>query len=118
MVMIMKFQFQQMKSVLQKDFDDVCQYYPTNLDAFRAKIPHGGDALDRKLAIIETAAEECPVRLFGHYPFAFELDVGEPRHVCYIGVGNLCTAYSGVDRSPVNALREMIGARNLGSFGE
>ena len=107
-----------MKPILQKDIDDVCDAYPTNLDAFRAKIPHGGDALVRKLAIIEGAAEECPVRLFGHYPFAFELDVGEPRHVCYIGVGNLCTAYSGVDRSPVYALRETMNARNLGSFGE
>lgn len=114
----MNFDFREMKSVIQRDFDDVLDSYPTNLDNIREKIPFGGDPYVRKLAIIETAAEECPVRLFDHYPFAFELDVGEARHVCYVGLGNLCFSRSGLDMTAINDFRGIVGKYNLGAFND
>ncbi len=114
----MNFDFQAMKSVLQHDFDVVLENYPTDLSAIRDKIPYGGDVYERKLTIIETAAEECPVRLFGHYPFAFEIDVGEPRHVCYVGIGNLCPDRSGVDKSALWTFNERIRSANLATCGD
>ena len=114
----MNFDFQAMKPLIQKDMDDILESYPTDLNHIREKIPFGGDPYVRKLAIIETAAEECPVRLFGHYPFAFELDVGEARHVCYIGLGNLCYQRSGADFSSLHAFRSIVGEHRLGTCGD
>lgn len=114
----MNFDFQTMKPIIQRDFDAALDFYPTDLNYIRERIPTGGDPYVRKLAIIETAAEECPVRLFGHYPFAFEIDVGEPRHVCYVGLGNLCFSRSGVDLSPLYRFREIVSENGLGSFND
>ncbi len=114
----MNFDFQSMKPIIQKDFDAILDAYPTDLNHIRNRIPTGGDPYVRKLAIIETAAEECPVRLFGHYPFAFEIDVGEPRHVCYVGLGNLCFSRSGVDLSPLYRFRSIVSENVLGSFND
>lgn len=114
----MNFDFRAMKSVIQRDFDDVLDSYPTDMSRIRDKIPFGGDPYTRKLAIIETAAEECPVRLFDHYPFAFELDVGEARHVCYVGLGNLCYSKSGLDMTALNNFRATVAENNLGSFND
>ena len=84
----MNFNFQQMKPVIQREFDDIFENYPTDLSFIREKIPVGGDPYERKRIIVENASEFCPVHIFAHYPFAFEMDMGEPREVCYIGIGN------------------------------
>lgn len=115
---IMNLDFQAMKPILQADFDRVLDAYPTDMQSIRERIPYGGDPYVRKLSIIETAARECPVRLFGHYPFAFELDVGEPRHVCYTGLGSLCLSRSGADFAPLGELRGILGRNSLGSFND
>ncbi len=114
----MNFDFQAMKSTLQHDFDVVLENYPTDLSSIRERIPWGGDVYERKLAIVETAAEECPMRLFGHYPFAFEIDVGEPRNVCYVGIGNLCPDRSGVDKSALWMFNDRIRSANLATCGD
>lgn len=114
----MNFNFQQMKPVIQREFDEILERYPTDLSCITDRIPTGGDAYARKRAIVEAAAEKCPVHLFGHYPFAFEIDVGEVRHVCYVGVGNECYRRSGVDFSPLHELREIVREHNLGSFND
>ncbi|MBQ4044712.1 MAG: hypothetical protein IJD06_12030, partial [Clostridia bacterium] len=114
----MSFDFAAMKPILQKDFDDVLASYPTDLSGLRDRVPTGGDSYERKRFILETAAEECPVRLFGHYPFAFALDVGEPREVGYVGVGNLCQRKSGVDFSPLHSLRKRLTEGNLVHFND
>ncbi len=114
----MKFDFQSMKPILQKDFDDVLASYPTDMSKLRSRIPVGGDAYLRKQAILEAAAELCPVRLFRHYPFAFEADMGEVREVCYVGVGNLCQARSGVDFSPLQSFNALLTQYHLGRFND
>ena len=114
----MHFDFQTMKPIIQQEFDAILDFCPTNLDSVRSLVPNGGDPYVRKLAIVETAAEKCPVRLFGHYPFAFEIDVGEPRHVTYVGIGNLCAAMSGVDFSPLYDFRALLNRNNLGNFND
>lgn len=107
-----------MKPILQKDFDDVLSSYPTDMSKLRGRIPVGGDAYLRKRAILEAAAELCPVRLFRHYPFAFEADMGEVREVCYVGVGNLCQAHSGVDFSPLRNFHALLSRYHLGKFND
>lgn len=114
----MNFNFQEMKPILQKDFDDVLASYPTDMSELRSRIPVGGDAYLRKQAILEAAAELCPVRLFRHYPFAYEVDMGEVREVCYVGVGNLCQTNSGVDFSPLYNFRELLIQYQLGRFND
>ena len=114
----MKYNFQEMKPILQKDFDDVLASYPTDMSELRSRIPVGGDAYLRKQAILEAAAELCPVRLFRHYPFAFEVDMGEVREVCYVGVGNLCQAHSGVDFSPLQSFNQLLSQYHLGRFND
>ena len=102
----MKYDFQTMKPILQKDFDDVLAAYPTDMSQLRSRIPVGGNAYLRKQAILEAAAELCPVRLFRHYPFAFEADMGEVREVCYVGVGNLILGYRAGDLPAVRPRKE------------
>lgn len=114
----MNFNFQEMKPVIQREFDAVLEQYPTDFSGFRSKIPVGGDPYARKRMIVQTAARECPVHVFPHYPFAFEIDVGEPRHVCYVGIGNMCRSNSGVDFSPLHTFRQRIFRCNLGSFND
>ena len=75
----MNFQFQQMKSVIQQDFDNILCHYPTDLSAIDALIAAADTVWERKMVAIETAAQACDVHLFAHYPFAFELDFGERR---------------------------------------
>ena len=77
----MNFDFQQMKPVIQREFDEIFELYPTDMTALRRQIPVGGDAYERKRAIVGLASEMCPVHVFPHYPFAFELDTGEARDV-------------------------------------
>ena len=72
----MNFQFQQMKPVIQRDFDAILCHYPTDLHEIDEVIAAAGSVWERKLAVIETAARVCDVHLFAHYPFAFELDFG------------------------------------------
>ena len=114
----MNFDFQQMKPILQQDFDDVLASYPTDMTELRSRIPVGGDAYLRKQAILEAAAELCPVRLFRHYPFAYEVDMGEVREVCYVGVGNLCHTLSGVDFSPLHSFNKLLTDYHLGRFND
>lgn len=111
----MNFNFQQMKPLIQKEFDDILDLYPTDLNDIREKVPYGGDVYTRKRAIYEAAAEMCPVRLFPHYPFAFEADMGESRQVCYVGLGNLCRQRSGVDFSSLYRFQQRVSACNMGS---
>ncbi len=114
----MNFDFQQMKPVIQKDLDAVLTHYPTDLCFPENNIPTGGDPYGRKRVIVQSAAEHCPVHVFPHYPFAFELDVGEARHVCYVGIGNRCRDKSGVDFSSLHALRQLLGENGLGGFND
>lgn len=114
----MNFDFQKMKPVIQRDFDEILDVGPADMSEIIKEIPFGGDPYERKLAIIEAAAEKCPVQLFAHYPFAFKIDCGEERHVCYIGVGNRCYDHSGVDMKPLGEFRSLIGQLNLGAFND
>ena len=113
----MNFQFQQMKPVIARDFDEILCHYPTDLHKIDEMIAAATDVWERKLAVIETAARECDVHLFAHYPFAFELDFGERRDCCYFGIGNHCAAYNGLDQTELNGLRSEVSRRGLGSIG-
>lgn len=112
----MNFNFRQMKPVIEREFDAVFDPYPTDLGAWIKEIPEGGDSYARKRMIVEGAAEHCPVHLIAHFPFAYEIDMGEPRDVCFFGVGNECFRKSGVDFSPLYAFRSAMSEHNTGSF--
>lgn len=114
----MNFEFQKMKPVIQADFDRVLDAGPADMTEIISGIPVGGDPYIRKLSIIEAAAEKCPVQLFAHYPFAFKIDCGEERHICYIGVGNRCYDHSGIDMKPLQQFRDLLGEKNLGAFND
>jgi len=111
----MNFNFQQMKPVIQREFDEIFDRYPTDMSELLSMIPVGGDAYERKRAIIGNAVKMCAVHIFPHYPFAFEMDMGEVRHVCYFGVGNECKKRSGVDFSPLDAMSKLLFDQNLAS---
>jgi len=113
----MNFDFQQMKPIIQQEMDAILDLYPTDLRCVTDKVPVGGDPHLRKRAILENASEMCPVHIFPHYPFAFEMDMGEAREVCYVGVGNELLRKSGVDFSPLHAFQTLMSQNNLGSFG-
>ena len=113
----MNFDFQSMKSVIAREFDRVMEHYPTDMTMVAERVPVGGDPLERKLAIVRAAVELCPVHLFDHYPYAFEIDGGGDRGYCHYGVGWLHQEKSGVDLSPVYDLAETLRKENLGSFG-
>ena len=113
----MHFDFQSMKPLIQKDFDAVMDLYPTDMTMIRDRVPFGGDVMTRKLAIIRAAVELCPVHVFDHYPYAFEIDGGGDRGYCHYGIGWLCQERSGADLSALHAYREKISRNNLGSFG-
>ena len=66
----MRFDFQQMKPVIQREFDEVMDLYPTDMEHLISQIPEGGDPYIRKEVIFRLAAEHCPVHVFPHYPFA------------------------------------------------
>lgn len=114
----MNFDFRQMKPVIQQEMDDILQHYPTDFDDFRAQVPTGGDTYARKRAIVIPAAQRCPVHIFPHYPFAFAVDFGEPRHICYLGLGNLCRDKCGVDFSPLRAFGGRLVAQGFGNVYE
>ncbi len=110
--------FQKMRPIIQADFDAVMAEYPEDMSEVYAKMPIGGDGLTRKLALMDAAAELCPVYLLPHYPFAMELSVGQPRVACYAGVGEMCRARAGVDFKPLHQFRQEIWQSNLGSFND
>lgn len=114
----MNFDFRKMKPVIQADFDRVLDERPYDVTKLVQAVPVGGDPYIRKLAIIEAAARECPVQLFDHYPFAFKIDLGEERHICYVGVGNRCAEKSGVDKSALEQFRHLANEKNLIIFGD
>lgn len=109
----MNFDFRQMKPLIQQEFDAVLDHYPTDLSHITDAVPAGGDPYERKRILVERAAAECPVHLFGHYPFAMELDVGEVRDICYQGIGNRCRDKSGVDFSPLLEFAIQMNKYNL-----
>ena len=113
----MNFDFQQMKPVIQREFNEIFNKYPTDMTAQRDLIPLGGDAYERKRTIIGNASEMCPVHIFPHYPFAYEMDMGEARHVCYVGIGNECLNRSGVDMEPLFETSNRLNSHNLARFG-
>ena len=112
----MNFDFQSMKSVIQRDFDAVLDLYPTDMSAVAERVPVGGDPMERKLAIVRAAVELCPVHLFDHYPYAFEIDGGGDRGWCHYGVGWLHQEKSGVDFGPLNAVTAKLREEKLASF--
>lgn len=114
----MNFNFLQMKPLIQQDFDAVLDHYPTDMSMVREKVPTGGDCLERKLALMRAAVELCPVHVFDHYPYAFEIDGGGDRGYCHYGIGWLCQEQSGVDFAPFHKMSSIISSNNLGSLGK
>ncbi len=114
----MQFDFLTMKPLIQQDFDAVLDHYPTDMSWIREKVPVGGDCLTRKLSLIRAAVELCPIHLFDHYPYAFEIDGGGDRGYCHYGVGWLCQEQSGVDFSPFHKMQSVVQENNLGSLGK
>ena len=114
----MIFDFAKTRPILQAEFDAVMEHYPTDFSAITDEIPTGGDPWVRKLAVIPAAAERCPVHIFPHYPFAYEIDCGRGRDYIGRSVGDLCREKSGVDFSPLWQFRQTILTNNLGSFND
>ena len=114
----MTFDFQAMRPLIQAEFDEVCASYPTDMSAIVDRVPEGGDELERKLMFVELGVEECPVHIFRHYPFAFEVDVGEVRDCTAFGVAKHCVAKSGVDFGPLRAFQSEMHASGLCSFND
>jgi len=113
----MNFDFAAMKPVLQAEYDRVMDAYPTDMSEVTACFQKGGDGYARKLAIIEAAAELCPVRLIRYYPFACELDVGEPRGVVWKGLGQRCLEDSGADFTELFSFNTMLREKaHIASF--
>ena len=115
----MNFDFQSLKPKIQAEFDEVVAGYPGDTSEIRARMRNcNGDALDKKLAVIEAAAELCPVHVFGYFPFAMEIDAGYRRDAAYMGVGAYVRQECGVDFTPLNELRRELAEHQLGQFND
>lgn len=115
----MKFDFQSLKPKIQAEFDEVVAGYPGDTSEIRARMRNcNGDALDKKLAVIEAAAELCPVHVFGYFPFAMEIDAGYRRDAAYMGVGAYVRQECGVDFTPLYELRRELAEHQLGQFND
>jgi len=114
----MGFDFQKLKPVIQREFDEIMDRYPTDLGFITDQIPVGGNPYERKRIIVERMAAQCPVHVFDHYPFAFELDIGGLRNLCYIGIGCECYNRSGVDFRPLHEFRTFLRQNAIGSFND
>ena len=62
-------------SAYPREVDDLC----AEMDEVSARHSEWGPCR-RKALIYETAAEKCPVKVFRHFPFFYELDTGIPRN--------------------------------------
>jgi len=112
----MNFNFQHWKPIIQQEFDTVLETYPLDLSAISHKIPFGGDAMERRMAIVRLVAEECPVYVYDHFPFAFEVNMGQIRILCHGGIGELCRTRSGVDFTPMEDFGKLVRENAIGSF--
>ncbi len=110
--------FSHHKAQIQADFDEALAGYPEDMSAVVEKVPVGVDAMVRKLALVNAAADLCPLYLLPHYPFAMEISCGQPRIYYHAGIGDVCKAKSGVDFSALHSLRQDLWSANLGSFND
>lgn len=113
----MNFNFQYWKPIIQQEFDAVLESYPLDLTAIRPRIPLGGNAMERRMTIVRMVAEECPVYVYDHFPFAFEVSMGQVRDYCHGGIGELCRTRSGVDFTPLEDFGKLLRESAIGSFG-
>ncbi|MFO7955858.1 MAG: pyruvate formate lyase family protein [Candidatus Brocadiia bacterium] len=74
------------RAEFERELDEYYSTYPTDMseveaemDRVSAEHPEWGPCR-RKAIIYETVAELCPVKVFRHFPFYYELDTGLPRH--------------------------------------
>ena len=112
----MNLDFKQMKPILQAEYDRIMDTYPTDMSLIDQRILRGVNGYLRQLSIMEAAAELCPVHLIRYYPFACELDVGEPRGYVWQGLGQRCLQYSGVDFSGLHEFNARIREEHIASF--
>ena len=110
--------FENIKPLIIAEFDAVMSKYPTDMSMIEERIPKTGSALEKKLSIIEAAAELCPVHIFPHFPFACEVDTGVPRDMTYYGVGRLLRRHLDIDLSPLEASRDRLWHMKLGRFND
>lgn len=77
--------FQQERADFERELDQLYATYPSDVGALKRRLDERaagqGEATSyrRKALIYELAAEHCPVHLFRHCPFYFEVDAGRPR---------------------------------------
>lgn len=74
------------RAKFERELDEYYNTYPTDMSKVEAKMdrvsaehPEWGPCR-RKAIIYETAAELCPVKVFRHFPFFYELDTGLGRY--------------------------------------
>ena len=114
----MNFDFQQMKNIMQQEFDSVLDTYPTDMSAVEAEVPFDTDPFVRKRAIFQAVLKYCNIHIFPHYPFAFEIDCGQIRDLCHNGIGRLSREKSGIDFAPLSEFNRIINQNALGTFND
>lgn len=77
--------FAENRSQFEQELEDYYSNYPSDLSALEAEL-HAHSAAhpewlpaERKAAAYAVIAERCPVHVFRHFPFYFELDTGRRR---------------------------------------
>ena len=114
----MKYDFQQMKTIMQQEFDAVLEAYPTDMSVVEAEVPADPDPFVRNRALFHAVIKHCNVHIFPHYPFAFEIDCGQVRDLCHNGIGRVSREKSGIDFAPLSEFRELINRHALGTFND
>lgn len=102
--------FNDIKGMIQADFDAVYSRYPTQLARKPIK---SDDPYKIKNDIYEIYANACPVHIFPHYPYYFEVDTGSVRYGWNGGLGQCCFGGSGVDFAPLRAFMKEYNAAGL-----
>jgi formate C-acetyltransferase len=83
---MMTMRFTDERAEFERELDDYYSTYPTDISEIEAEVDRISDEhpdwgpCRRKAIIYQVAAERCPVKVFRHYPFFFELDTGLDRY--------------------------------------
>ncbi|MGI6335893.1 MAG: pyruvate formate lyase family protein [Eubacteriales bacterium] len=112
------------RAALYQEMDAVYRTYPTDTAALREKYDVQSARLSpygRKLLLYRIAIRNCPVHIFPHCPFYYEMDVGKNRNAWMGGFCNYVRETSDVDMTDFHARMKDRNMRNLtmgGSFAD
>ena len=80
----MKYDFQTMKQILQKDFDDVLASYPTDMSELRSRIPVDGRIIKPVFDALTESGEDFRMLILPDHPTPIEVRTHTAEPIPYM----------------------------------